>query len=101
MNRGNGNYRTIDIASISRDLLRQWWAILLFSITVAILVNLVASIVYRPVYATSTTFVVTTRGTNTSIYENITSATDTAVRFQTILESNSLNRAIAKDLNID
>lgn len=101
MNQGNGNYRTIDIASISRDLLRQWWAILLFSITVAILVNLVASIVYRPVYATSTTFVVTTRGTNTSIYENITSATDTAARFQTILESNILKRAIAKDLNID
>lgn len=101
MNQGNGNYRTIDVASISRDLLRQWWAILLFSITVAILVNLVASIVYRPVYATSTTFVVTTRGTNTSIYENITSATDTAARFQTILESNILKRAIAKDLNID
>ena len=101
MNQGNGNYRTIDIASISRDLLRQWWAILLFSITAAILVNLVASIVYRPVYATSTTFVVTTRGTNTSIYENITSATDTAARFQTILESNILKRAIAKDLNID
>ena len=101
MNQGNGNYRTVDIASISRDLLRQWWAILLFSITAAILVNLVASIVYRPVYATSTTFVVTTRGTNTSIYENITSATDTAARFQTILESNILKRAIAKDLNID
>ena len=101
MNQENGNYRTIDIASISRDLLRQWWAILLFSITAAILVNLVASIVYRPVYATSTTFVVTTRGTNTSIYENITSATDTAARFQTILESNILKRAIAKDLNID
>ena len=101
MNQGNGNYRTIDVASISRDLLRQWWAILLFSITVAILVNLVASIVYRPVYATSTTFVVTTRGTNTSIYQDITSATDTAARFQTILESNILKRAIAKDLNID
>ena len=101
MNQGNGNYRTVDIASISRDLLRQWWAILLFSITAAILVNFLASIVYRPVYATSTTFVVTTRGTNTSIYENITSATDTAARFQTILESNILKRAIAKDLNID
>ena len=101
MNQGNGNYRTVDIASISSDLLRQWWAILLFSITAAILVNFLASIVYRPVYATSTTFVVTTRGTNTSIYQDITSATDTAARFQTILESNILKRAIAKDLNID
>lgn len=101
MNQGNGNYRTVDIASISRDLLRQWWAILLFSITTAILVNFVANILYKPIYATATTFVVTTRGTNTSIYEDISSATDTAARFQAVLESNILKRTIAKDLNID
>lgn len=101
MNHGNGNYRTIDIASISRDLFRQWWAVLLFSVTLAILVNIVANIIYSPVYSTSTTFVVTTRGTNTSIYSDITSATDTAARFQTVLESNLLKRAIAKDLNIN
>ena len=100
MNQKNGNYRTIDIASILRDLIRQWWVILLFSTTIAILVNVVANAVYKPVYATSATFVVTTRGTNTSIYQDISSASDTAACFQTILESNILKRAIAKDLNI-
>lgn len=101
MNHGQGNYRTIDVASITRDLIRQWWAILLFSVTFAILVNLVANIVYKPIYATSATFVVTTRGTNTSIYADISSATDTATRFRTVLESNVLKRTIAKDLNIN
>ena len=101
MNRRNGNYRTIDIASISRDLFRQWWAILLFSVTIALLVNIVANTIYSPVYSTSTTFVVTTRGTNTSIYSDISSATDTAARFRTVLESNILKRAIAKDLSVN
>ena len=100
MNQGASNYRTIDLASIARDVLRQWWAILLFSIAVALLVNTVVSFMYSPVYSTSTTFVVTTKGTNTSIYENVTNASDTAERFSTILESNILKRAIAKDLQV-
>ena len=97
MKQGASNYRTIDIASIVRDLIRQWWVVLLFSVTIAILVNVVVNSQYTPVYATSTTFVVTTRGTNTSVYQNIASASDTAARFQTILESNVLKREIAKD----
>ena len=100
MKQGASNYRTIDIASIVRDLIRQWWVVLLFSVTIAILVNVVVNSQYTPVYATSTTFVVTTRGTNTSVYQNIASASDTAARFQTILESNVLKREIAKELDV-
>ncbi len=100
MNKNALKYRTIDVASIMRDVIRQWWVVLLFSVAVAFLANVGANILYSPVYATSATFVVTTRGTNTSIYEDITSASDTAARFQTILESNILKRAIAKDLNV-
>ncbi len=100
MNQKALNYRTVDAASMVRDVLRQWWAIVLFSITVALFINVVANFLYTPVYETSTTFVVSTRGTNTSIYQDITSASDTATRFQTILESNILKRAIAKDLNV-
>ena len=100
MNQTTIRYRTLDSASIVRDVLRQWWGILLFSLAVALLVNVAANSLYKPMYTTSTTFVVTTRGTNTSIYQNITSASDTAERFQTVLESNILKRTIAKDLGI-
>ena len=94
------NYRTLDKISILRDIMRQWWAILLFSVAVALFSNVVANIRYTPVYETSTTFVVATRGTNTSIYQDITSASDIASRFRTILESNVFKREIAKDLNV-
>ncbi len=100
MNQKPSKYRTIDLASIIRDVIRQWWVILLFSTAVGLLIGTVVSIQYTPEYTTSTTFVVTTRGTNTSVYSDITSASDTAERFRTILESNILKRAIAKDLNL-
>ena len=100
MNQTLVRYRTLDPASIVRDVLRQWWGILLFSVAVALLVNVAATSLYKPKYTASATFVVTTRGTNTSIYQNIDSASDTAERFRTVLESNILKRTIAKDLEI-
>ena len=100
MNQRSLKYRTVDLASIARDVIRQWWLILLFSVSVSLFMNTASNIAYSPVYETSATFVVTTRGTNTSIYQNIASATDTAARFQTILQSNVFKRAIAKDLNV-
>lgn len=100
MNQKMIRYRTLDPASIIRDVLRQWWGILLFSAAVALLVNVAANSLYKPMYSTSTTFVVTTRGTNTSIYQNISNASDTAERFRTVLESNILKRTVAKDLEV-
>lgn len=100
MNQRFLKYRTIDKASITRDVFRQLWAIILFSIAVSLLVNTVANQGYSPEYSTSVTFVVTTRGTNTSIYKDIDSASDTASRFQTILQSGVFKRAIAKNLNL-
>ena len=100
MNQKAVKYRTIDLSSIKRDVLKQWWAILLFSVAVALLVNTVANIMYVPQYSTSATFVVTTRGTDTSLYQSVTSANETADRFETILKSSILKRAIAKELHV-
>ena len=100
MNQKTIRYRTLDPASIVRDVIRQWWGILLFSLAVALLVNVAATFFYKPVYSTSATFVVTTRGTNTSIYQHIASASETAERFRTVLESNILKRTIARDLGV-
>ena len=101
MNQGTQRYRTIDLASIARDVLRQWWGILFFAVAIALLVNTAANIMYSPMYSTSTTFVVTNRGTNTSMYLDVTSASETAERFSTILNSNILKREIAKDLGVN
>ena len=90
----------MDKASIVRDILRQWWAILLFAVSLALIANTIANFRYTPVYTTTATFVVTSRGTNISIYQDISNASDTAERFRTILESSVFQRAIAKDLHV-
>lgn len=92
--------KTIDVISIVKDVLRQWWCIVLFSVSVALLAGTIASYRYSPIYTTSTTFVVNTQGSNSSMYSNISSANDTAARFQTVLESSIFQRAIAKELGV-
>ena len=94
------NKKTIDIVSIARDVLRQWWVILIFATSIALLASTIVRFNYTPVYTTSATFVVNTQGSNSSMYSNIASANDTAARFQTILESNIFQRAIAKELGL-
>lgn len=94
------NNKTIDIVSIARDVLKQWWGIVLFAISIALLVSTIVRVNYTPVYTTSATFVVNTQGSNSSMYTNISTANDTAARFQTVLESNIFQRAIAKEIGV-
>lgn len=94
------NNKTIDIASIIRDVLRQWWAIALFALSISLLATTVAKYRYKPVYTTSATFIVNTLGSNTSAYSNISSANATAEKLQTVLESSVFQRAIAKELGV-
>lgn len=94
------NNKTLDIASIVRDLLRQSWVIALFAISIGLLASTFAKYRYQPIYTTSATFVVNTQGSNTSIYTNITSASETAERMQTVLESSIFQREIIKQLGV-
>ena len=88
--------KSIDIASILKDVLRQCW--LLFAVSVGLLANTFAKVRYVPRYTTKTTFVVNTQGTNTSVYSNISNAVETAGRFQSVLKSTLFKREIAKIL---
>ena len=58
----------IDILSIARDIARQWWIILLFSISAYLAAGIVMNVRYEPVYTTTTTFAVSLRGTNASFF---------------------------------
>ena len=93
--------KSIDVASILKDVLRQCWLIVIFAVSVGLLANTVAKIQYEPKYSTKATFVVNTQGTNTSVYSNITNAANTAERFQAVLESTLFRRELAKVLDIE
>lgn len=94
-------YLKIDPASILQDLLHQWWVILLFGISMALLTNVIIRGVYHPVYQTSATFAVTNRGVSTMYAADIQNTNETAERFKVILESNILKNKVAQELGQD
>ena len=64
------NYK-IEPFTLVHDILINWWAILLGALAAAMLSYVFVGIRYVPQYTTSTTFVVSSRGTTAS-YSSIT-----------------------------
>ena len=100
-NTGKNSGVQIDIISIVRDVCRQWWVILLLSISVSLLANVWVNASYQPQYTTTSTFVVTTKGMNNNIYQNLSTTKSMAEQFSQVLNSNLLKKKIMEDLGMD
>ena len=53
-----------------RDVLKNWWVILFIAISVSLLTYIAAAWMYHPTYTSSTTFVVSAKGSSTGAYAN-------------------------------
>lgn len=91
----------IDLISMLKDIAKEWWAILLLSLAVALFADIWVNATYQPEYKTSTTFVVTAKGMNTNVYQNLNSTQQLAQQFTEILDSNVLKKKVAQDLNMN
>ena len=101
MDTTKNNVNRIDGLSIARDIVRQWWVILLFSISAYLAAVVVMNIRYEPVYTTTTTFTVSRRGTNITFFVDMTYAKETAENMQLVLDSEILKRIVMEDLDIE
>lgn len=90
----------IDLISILKDIAKEWWAILLLSLAVALFADIWVNVTYQPEYKTSTTFVVTAKGMNTNVYQNLNSTQQLAQQFTEIMDSNVLKKKVAQDLKM-
>ena len=88
------------LISMLKDIAKEWWAILLLSLAVALFADIWVNATYQPEYKTSTTFVVTAKGMNTNVYQNLNSTQQLAQQFTEILDSNVLKKKVAQDLNM-
>ena len=97
----NETVQQIDLISMLKDIGREWLTILLLSISAALFADIWICATYQPEYKTSTTFVVTAKGMNTNIYQNLNSTKDLAQQFTEILGSNVLKKKVAQDLGMN
>ena len=95
------NVQQIDLISMLKDIGREWITILLLSIAAALFADIWICATYQPEYKTSTTFVVTAKGMNSNIYQNLTSTKDLAQQFTEILGSNVLKKKVALDIGVN
>lgn len=90
----------IDITSMVKDVLHQWWVILLLAVSVSLFANIWAGSTYEPQYTTTTTMAVTAKGMNSNVYQNLTSTKELASRFSQVLDSTVLQKKVMKELNM-
>ena len=90
----------IDLISMLKDIAKEWWAILLLSLAVALFADIWVNVTYQPEYKASTTFVVTAKGMNTNVYQNLNSTQQLAQQFTEIMDSNVLKKKVAQDLKM-
>lgn len=88
----------IDLYSIIRDILKNWWVILALAISAALLTFIQVNRAYHPTYRIEATYVITSKGVNNTVYGNLSTARDTAARFSQIINSPTLMNKVAEEL---
>ena len=83
-----------------RDVIKRWLIILLAALMVGVGTYIVKDAAYVPVYKTNTVFVVTTRGSSTTIYNNLTSTSNVASLFTELLNSSIMRKNVMAEMGV-
>ena len=83
------------------DVAKRWLLVVLAALAVGVGTYIYTDLTYQPVYQTTTTFVVTTRGSSATVYNNLSSTTSVAGIFTDLLNSSLLRKSILESLGTD
>lgn len=83
-----------------QDLLKRWLIVLAAALMVGVGAYIYEDYSYEPEYRTTATFVVTTKGSSSTVYNNLTSTKQVASIFTELLNSSILRKTILTELGI-
>ena len=81
-----------------QDVLKRWLVILLAALVVGVGAYISTDNAYQPTYRTNTIFVVTTRGSSTTVYSNLSSTSNVASLFTELLNSSIMRKTIVQEM---
>lgn len=91
----------INIKSIIRDVLHNFWMILIAGISAVLLVSGYQNIIYEAEYTSRATLVVSAKGSGTtSSYANLTTTSEMAGVFSNVFSSSVLKKRIVEELEL-
>lgn len=89
----------LDIYSILRALIRDWWMILTAGLVGAMLAYIMVGSAYAPSYTSSMTFIVSSKGSTNNV-SDLTAANEMAETFSEVLNSRLLKKKVQQELNL-
>ena len=91
---------SLEPVTIVRDVLKRWYLIVAAALLAGMVAYVVSGLCYQPVYRTNTTFVVSAKGSSTTVYQNLSATTNLATVFSEVLNSSILRSAILEELDM-
>lgn len=87
----------VNLRSLLRDLLRDWWIPLMLALSLWMAVSAYGKVSYSPTYRSEATFVVSAKGSS-SAYSSLSLTTNMAQVFSAVFESDILRNAVEQKL---
>lgn len=98
--RGKAGLLPMDPIVLLQDVAKRWLVIVLAALMVGVSIFIFTDMRYVPLYRTTTTFVVTTRGSSTTVYSNLSSTSNLANLFTGLLNSSIMRKTVAQELGV-
>jgi len=83
-----------------QDVVKRWLVVLAAALVFGVGAYILTDLSYEPVYRTTTTFVVTSRGSSTTVYSNLSSTSSVASVFTELLNSSLLRKTIVQEMGV-
>lgn len=90
----------IDLYSILRDIWKYAIVILLLAASMSLLSYVYVGRNYHKQYESTSTFIVSSKGSNNSVYSDLSATSEMATKFSEILNSSILQKKVAKEICI-
>lgn len=92
----------LNIRSILRDYLKNWWLFILAAVTALLLLSSYENLVYKEQFTSQATMVVSAKGRgNSDALADLTTTSGMADVFSDIFSSNVLRKLVAEELNLN
>lgn len=89
-----------DPVVLLRDVLKRWLVVVLAALAVGVGSYISTDSSYQPQYRTSVIFVVTSRGSSTTVYSNLSSTSSVASLFTELLNSSIMRKTIMEEMGV-
>lgn len=83
-----------------RDVLKRWLLVAAVALMVGVGAYVMTDLRYQPVYTATTTFVVTSRSSSSTVYRNLSAASNLATVFSDLMNSSLMRKTVLADAGL-